>query len=273
LYRIPRLIFLYKEYVTLLAAILCSIILIFTNESPQVENLRALTLDAVGKVNQQFHYIFLIFDAIDENRELRKRTMQLALENTNLREARLENQRLRNLLGFKESQVSTLLPAEVIGRGFYQFTNSLLINLGEGDGILKDMPVITDQGLVGKIFTVGKRTALVHVITDLNFRVSAKVRRNRALGILTWTSGQYCKLENVAKSFDVMPGDTIITSGYSAIYPPDIPIGVVAEVSDDNPGMMKEISLSLFQDFSIIEEVFIWISKERQEFSLKPLQE
>ncbi|MHB1421228.1 MAG: rod shape-determining protein MreC, partial [Bacillota bacterium] len=98
-----------------------------------------------------------------ENKSLKEQLAQLIAENNRLKEYQLENLRLKKLLGFKESVTGkeNLLPAEVIGRDPNNWFRTITINRGSANGVRPNMPVITSQGLVGRILNVGQRTAKV----------------------------------------------------------------------------------------------------------------
>ena len=122
---------------------------------------------------------------------------------------------------------------------------------------------------MGKTYLVGKESSLVQMMNDVNFGVSARILRTRVTGIVNWKSVDIFEMSNVPKSSDVAVGDTIITSGYSQIYPPKIPIGVVSEVSDSLPGMSKKVVLKILVDLPSVEEVFVIVSDRKPEFILK----
>jgi len=163
LVRIFKNVYIFKEYITVFLAIVLSSFLLITNENEQIESLQAKIIDFTGKIKQNFAWVKIVFNTIDENRELRERVLYLTLENTSLKDADIENQRLRKMIGFKKSGNLKYLSAVVISKGFHQIINSIQINVGENDGVKKNMPVIAERGLVGKTFLVGKESSLVQM--------------------------------------------------------------------------------------------------------------
>lgn len=268
--RISRLFVFYKEYFVLLTAVIFSTFLLFSNDNKQISRLEELLIDLTGSIQQQLVWSNQIFTTLQENRTLRRNNVELALENSLLRKAYQENQRLREELGFKKVQSHQLMPAMVVNHGLYQFTKVVQIDVGAGEGAKKNMPVISHEGLVGKLLLVGSHCSIVQVMGDVNFSVSAKINRTRATGIVTWESGSTWQMENIVKSFEVIAGDSIATSGMSGIYPPDIQIGVVTQVSDNEPGMFKKILVKPFVDFSRLEEVFVILNPPESEFQIQP---
>jgi rod shape-determining protein MreC len=90
-----------------------------------------------------------------------------------------------------------------------------------------------------------------------DFRATAKIQRSRVDGIVAWETGQFLLLKNVAKTMDVKPGDVVITSEYSNVFPPNIEIGIIAHVSDETGTLFKQIEIAPNVDFSKLEEVFV----------------
>lgn len=268
--RISRLFIFYKEYFVLLTTVVLSTFLLFSNNNNQISRLEEVLIDLVGSVQQQLVWSNQIFTALQKNRTLRRNNVELALENSLLRKAYQENQRLREELGFKQGQSHQIMSAMVVNHGLYQFTKVIQIDVGADEGVKKNMSVISHEGLVGKLLLVGSHYSIVQVMGDVNFSVSAKINRTRATGIVTWESGSAWLMENIVKSFEVITGDSIATSGMSGIYPPDILIGVVTQVSDNEPGMFKKILVKPFVDFSRLEEVFVILDPLKSEFQIQP---
>ena len=267
--KVARLLVFYKEYFALFTAIILSTLLLFSNENRQVSNIEKSLIDLSGMIQARLAWVNNVFTALDENRSLREGNVRLLLENSQLRKAYIENQLLREKLGFKNQQSHQLVPASVISSGLYHFTKVIQIDIGEKEGIKKNLPVITEKGLVGKILTSGHYCSVVQMIGDVNFGVSARVQNSRATGILVWESGSVWRMENIVKSFAIQPGDSIVTSGMSAIYPPDIPIGEVISVDNNDPGMFKKILIRPFVDYSRLEDVFIILNPPKVEYQLQ----
>ncbi len=237
--------------------VVISVLILLSNPNPQVDVLRGKLLDVVGLIGRPLSVIPRSLNIWRENRELRERMLKLTLENAALREAELENRRLRSLLNFKEHKPLHFIPAEVIGMGFPPRPGSVMLNVGERDGVAKNMPILSDQGLVGRIYVVGEITALGQLITDRDFRAAAKVQRSRVNGVLHWLEGKICSLEEVPKNGDVRVNDRIITSGYGGVFPAGLDIGTVVSVDRDQPGIFQRILVRLNEDPSQVEEMFI----------------
>jgi rod shape-determining protein MreC len=251
-----------REYGILLVCILVSLVLLFSNQSSQVEALKAMTLNAAG-LTHAIHNALTRHARVDvENQFLREQNTRLSLENSRMRGALLENERLKKLIGFKADSPSLIVPAHVIGANSDGVINYILLNVGRRDGIRKDMPIVLPDGLIGKIYRVGETTAMGHILFDQNFRVSAKVQRTSIKGIISWQGGHLCTLNEVPNRSDVKPGDFVVTSGYSQIFPEGIYIGVVESVEDTKRSLSMEITVRPDIDYNRLEEVLIITDKQ-----------
>ena len=120
-----------------------------------------------------------------ENSSLRVENRSLKATNQALRDVEHEVNRLRHALNYRERAVFKLVPAEVITRDSSTWWRTVTVNRGKQDGIDSDMPVVTDEGLVGKTTTVSANIAIVLLVSDENCRVAANVEGTREQGIVT----------------------------------------------------------------------------------------
>jgi rod shape-determining protein MreC len=201
------------------------------------------------------------------NDRLQRLAAKLAVENSRLREARLENIRLRLLLEFEQESLFGLYPAKVIGWDADRTVNSILINMGEGDGVREGMPVLTPDGLVGKVYQVMPAMSIVQLLLDRNCRVSAIVQRTRALGIVEWERGYQCFLRKIPARSDVKEGDVVVTSGMGGVFPRGLVIGTVSSVGGEKWELFKNIVVKPGVDFTNVEEVFVLIHEESTQFT------
>jgi rod shape-determining protein MreC len=255
--RLIYIILSFKEYFVLFLTASVSLGLIISNNNSQVELFRLRALEVVAEVNEAVSWLPSLLALQKRNDELLRRNMELSSENNYLKEALIENIKLKKLLEFKERKEWDYVFARVIGKNSSGVINSIILDIGEDRNIVKNMPLVTDQGLVGKVIAVRGDKALGQIILDRNFRVSVKVQRTRVNGILRWEHDDVCFLNEVPKTFDVQVGDVVVTSGLSNIFPEKIKVGVVTFVSDTKPGLFKEIKVKPSVDFSKLEELFI----------------
>ncbi len=255
------LLYRFREYFLLLLLVVVSFILIFSNNNTEVQALQSKVADTFGFVQRPFLAFDQMEDLRQKNEMLRQRNLELSVALQQMKEAELENARLRKLLQFQRESQFQVLPAEIINRGGSSIVNSVTINIGSDKGVQKDEAVVVSEGVVGKTMSVGANTSIVQLLTDVNFRLSVKTRRTRANGILVWSHDNICNIENVPKSLDIMRGDTIITSGYSDIFPEGLLVGKVIATSNEIPGFHKQIDIRTFVNFNELEEVFVITSK------------
>ena len=259
-----------REYFALVVALVVSTILIQTNDAPQMERVRAQTEWFVKFGLNPFRFFVHTRELWRENQDLRRKALLLSQENAYLKEASQENIRLRRLLGFKERELRPVIAAEVIGRGTPLLPNRLLLNLGSDDLIKNQSPVVTADGLVGKIIRVGYTCSVVSTLLDRNMGVAALLQRNRVNGIIHWDGGVGLWMDYVPVSASVQKGDTVITSGEGGIYPKGVFIGTVRDVKNASDGLFRLIKVKPSVDFKRLEEVFILDPDQWAVESLEP---
>ncbi len=264
LQRLYDILYQFKEYAVLVGLIAASLILLALNDNPQVKHMRTLATVAYGLLQEQLIFIPNYFSLESENRLLRRTNVELADQANRLREERLENIRLRQLLGLRQELPFDVVAGEVIGKNLTLLRNTLTIDIGRANGVEPLMPVIGDGGLVGIVVSVSEHYAIVNLLLNVDFRASAKVERSRVDGIVAWDGGKLM-MKNVAKTLDVKVGDVVLTSTYSSTFPADIRIGIVGEVKEQAGTLFKTIIVTPSVDFVKLEEVFVLTSEPDSE--------
>ena len=173
-----------------------------------------------------------------------------------------ENERLRNLLGLKESNVQLdMIGAEVIAKDSGNWYSTFIIDRGTADEVSKKDVVITNDGLVGYIYEVGKTWCKVISIIDSKSAVGAVVERtnDRAVveGDLKFMEDGLCKMSYISKGATVIVGDFVETSGLGGIYPEGLLIGKIKSLGTDSQGLYNEAVIKTAVDFERIKEVMI----------------
>jgi len=245
-----------KEYIIFSVLVAASLILIFQNDNLQIRFIRAIAVNVIGVVQSGFSIIPNVFGLERENKYLRETNINLSKELSQLKESRLENLRLKQMLEFKQIVNYKIVTGKIIGKTLIQTRNNITLNIGERDSVRIGMPVITERGLVGKIVAASGNFSIAQILFNKELKVSAKDQRSRVDGIISWDGEGKLMMKNVSKSSDVMVGDVIITSEYSNYFPAGLPVGYVASVGTvDN--LFKEIEVECFVNFEILEEVFV----------------
>ena len=195
-----------------------------------------------------------------ENSSLQVENRQLRATNQALRDVEHEVNRLRHALQYKERSIFKLIPAEVIARDSSTWWHTVTINRGKEDKIDTDMPVVTDEGLVGKTTTVSASIAVVLLVTDENCKVAATVEGTREQGIVSGerVSGGLTPLLDLnflSKQANLQPGPKAYTSGVGGVFPSGLLIGAVKSFRvRELDGQAK---LAPAVDMSHLEDVFV----------------
>jgi rod shape-determining protein MreC len=255
--RLYDIILLFKEYFLLAFYIVLALLLLARNETGQVRAIRAHLLAVAGTMQDLFGVVPNYFSLREENHILREQNLTLTDEVNRLREARLENIRLRRLLELKDRPALQYLSANVVGATNQSLRNTITIDRGQNDGVALNMPVVTANGLAGKVSTVTGSYAVVQLLMHKDVRVSARVERSRVNGIIRWTGGRFLQFANVPTSYDVQTGDIIITSEFSSIFPAGIRIGVVSGKRAVPGELFQAVDVTPAVDFDRLEEVFV----------------
>jgi rod shape-determining protein MreC len=254
--RLYDILYEFKEYAILAGLVILSLIFISMNDSSQIKRIRSVSTIAFGVVQEGVNFIPAYFNLKAENDILRRTNIDLADESQRLREMKLENVRLRQMLAIKDQIHFPMTAANIVAKNLSMLRNTITINVGSNDGIKEQMCVVGGGGLVGLVTMVSQNYSIVNLLLNTEFRVSSKVERSRVDGIAAW-DGNSLFLKNVVKTRDVKVGDVVLTSGYSNLYPPDIRIGVVNKVQDQSSTLFKTIVLEPGVDFIKLEEVFV----------------
>lgn len=191
-------------------------------------------------------------DTLLRNTELESRLERMA-------ELDLENNRLRALLGFKETNKMTLIAAQIIGRDLLIDHSTVSLNKGTNDGVKDGMAVITTQGVLGYIYKADGASSHVMLLTDRYSVVDALVQRTRSHGLVEGKnqSSSTLTLKYVENAEDIRVGDLIVTGGLDNIFPKGFPIAVVSDVVAKNFAVSVKVDLKPVVDPYKAEEVFI----------------
>ena len=172
--------------------------------------------------------------AQSENEALRRRLAEAENELREARQARDENERLKRLLDFTKDVRYDSIPARVVARDPSVWFNSLIINRGSASGVDLDMPVVTPEGIVGRVVGVGPASAQVMLITDERAAAGAVVGQlgqSNALGsVRGYGKNGLLEMRYVSGLETVNVGDYVVTTGQDRIYPPGLNVGTVVEV-------------------------------------------
>lgn len=245
-----------KEYLILTLLIVISLIMIFSNDNTQIRFIRAVAIGTFGTVQSGLSVIPNVFELEEENEFLREKNIKLSNEISSLKESKLENIRLTKLLNFKQKNELEVISASIVNKSLIQTRNTITLDVGESDGVRYNMPVITDDGLVGRVVATSNDYSIAQILYNKDLKITVKTQRSRVDGILNFDGAGNLMVANVPKNADVNVGDIIITSEYSNTFPAGVPIGTVSETGNlDN--LFKKIIIVPLVDFDVLEEVFV----------------
>lgn len=230
--------------------------------------------EAVSKVTHPignfFSTLFRLPSIRHERDVLRERVD--ALE-TQLNEGRADQQRLADLealLGLRESlgpQVETTA-AQVIANSVSNFEWTIEIDKGSSDGIARDMPVIASAGLVGHVVQVGANSSRVQLIIDPDSFVAGRLDVSQQTGLLAGQGNQDLQMSLVESTAEVEPDERVVTAGYKirdvaeSLYPPNVLIGTVSRVLDEDAATEKFVTVRPAVDFSSLSLVLVVLSRD-----------
>lgn len=252
--------------------IFLSLVMMNFNDSFELRGLRVVLFKLVGEVNSVEKKLASLDNANEDNKRLRSRLLELSVANQQLQEVMIENIRLRRLLTLKRKSHFDLKAANVIGLGQEETIRSIIIDAGRADSISKNMAVINDQGLVGKIIRTEDHFSVIQILLDRSLLVSVRLQNSREVGTISWSGNVWLDLRYIPKDVKVEPGEIVMTSGLSEIYPPGIKIGIVGEVKENSYDLFKQIKVKPMVTFNNLEEVFIVLSADslvREPFSIE----
>ena len=192
-----------------------------------------------------------------------------------------ENIILRNSLNtFLSSDSSTVLinqdlsigkyyyiPAHVINNSVYRRNNYLTLDKGSSDGIKPEMAVVSPLGIVGVTRFVSEHyTTVISLLSD-NISISAKLKKNNFFGSLVWPGKSYTKAElrEIPIHVDLAIGDTLVTSGYSSMFPEGIPIASIVEYKQKPGDSFYYIKVKLIVDYKNLTNVYVIENRQIEE--------
>jgi rod shape-determining protein MreC len=259
------------EVLILILLVVISITLMLLSSTRKETVARSISDAAVTPVQSMLTTGDRFVGLREENDFLRAKLAEATVEIARLREGEVENERLRSMLEIRPSSSNMLIGARVIAHEATRAGRELKIDKGSQDGLRTDLCVITPDGLVGKISRVAPRSAFIRPLLARHCRVSARIGRSRAEGILEWKSGSKLELSFLPFRADAKVGDEVITTGLGGVYPRGIPVGTVSEVTSDPKSGAAGVEIDPACDFSSLEEVFVVIGNSPFESSSEEL--
>jgi rod shape-determining protein MreC len=228
-----------------------------TAETPQ----RLKWLSSSSKVAGS---IYQIKANLENYFELKKVNKRLSDENANLRQALYQSQFEKALIEGTFGNTDTLnkfvvSPAKVIKNSVIREKNLITLNKGGKEGIVQDMGVISDKGVVGVVENTSDHFTTVISLLHSELSINASLKNTKHFGSLIWDTKTIdrCILVDLPKISNIQIGDTIVTGGMSSVFPAGIPIGQVSAYSVPNNSSFYKAEVRLFNDMSNLDQVYV----------------
>ena len=196
-----------------------------------------------------------------QNQELQSELNRMRLEQSSLAVDAREGLRLQKLFGFQQQYIAKTVAAHIIGTSGTDLSRVLVIDKGSNQGLKTDMPVITPDGVVGKVRDVFANTAQILEINDQTSGLGIVLTQTRLRGILRGNAAGQTEIIDILPDERIQPGEQVVTSGGDSVYPSGLPVGSVERVVNDpehNPYVAvlvrPAVNLSRLDDVLVITQ-------------------
>jgi len=232
-----------------------SLILLVNNNNFQQASLVNFSRQISGKYYTRTANLKQYFSLAEQNRKL-------AEENTRLisileSKYKIENPVVQVIYDTIHNRQYTFTTAQIINNSINNRHNYLTLNKGFAQGIKPEMAVVSQDGVVGIVKGVSKNYSTVISMLNFDYKVSAKIKKNQYFGSLSWDglNYRYVILNEIPLHADIQLGDTIVTSGFSSIYPEGLMIGTISDF-EEKAGSFYQITVLLSVDFKKLYHVY-----------------
>lgn len=260
----------YRAWIVFIIYVVISCTLLFNNNPYQrhvymtsASRVSATVYDAAHSVTGYFHLRSINDDLQRRNAQLESEVIALRLKVDALElEASADSLEVVEPL-----KIYDFILAPVINNSITHPYNYITIAKGEADGVKPEMGVVDQNGVVGVVNVTGNRYSRIISLLNPDFRLSCKLKGSDVFGSLVWDgkSPREALLEELPKHTVFEPGDTIITSGYSAVFPEGIPVGIVKGNEHNADDNFFTLRVELLTDFSKLSTVRLVVSNDRDE--------
>ena len=248
-----------KDYIIAAILILLSVTIAVSRNQGGIHSLRQFSAVTVSILQSPLANIRVYRQALTTNTYLQRQNILLQDELSKLRGIEQENIELRRLLAFQDSSEFDLTPTLIIGKDLNGINKSLTINSGSADNIKVGMPLVTSDGLLGKVILISQDYSQVLPYNNSLFRVSGLVQEMNAPGIVSWNGESQTEMviDFIPQTIPVEVGYTVVTSGFSNELPPGIPIGYVTRTELEEGKETQRIYLEPFASLAQASQGFI----------------
>ena len=228
-----------------LLLVLASIALMMVGkiDALSVDNARARVTDAFAPILEAIsrpaataaHVVESVVEvqnAFEENQRLKAENARLLQWKQAALRLEAENNSLRSLLRAVPEPSSSFITARVIAAPGSSFLRALVVTAGRRDGVRKGQAAITGAGLVGRVVEVGEWSSRILLLTDINARIPVVLESSRQRAVMAGDNSDQTRLLYLPPEAPIQVGERVVTSGHGGLFPPGLPVGVVASASE-----------------------------------------
>ena len=256
-------------FLFLLLEVVCFILLIRFNsyqQSVYFTSANAVSGNIYGvtsSITSYFHLKSENDDLLDRNMLLEE---QIAKLESALTDFKLDTAQISSIRALNERDY-TIYKANVVNNSLNRIDNYITIDKGSSSGIKPDMGVVDRNGVVGIVYKTSPSFSLVIPILNSKSSLSCKIQESDYFGHLKWENGdsQYAYLRDVPRHAEFKLGDTVVTSGYSTVFPEGIIVGSIDDMYDSNDGLSYSLKVKLATDFGKLYHVRVIARNNQQE--------
>lgn len=248
-----------KDYIVTALILIFALSIMIGRHQGGIDSLRKVSVTALSLLEEPLSNIRVYRQALSTNTYLQRQNILLQDELSRLRAIEQENRKLRKLLGYQQRSDFNLTPVSIVGKHLSGLNNVLTIDAGTSDGLEEGMPLVSSDGLIGKIVLAGSHYSQVMPYYNSLFRVSARIQVNQANGIVSWPGERYGELvmDFVPKTIPIDSGYVVETSGNSNQFPGGIPIGKVIRTEPEPGQETQRIFIEPFVMLADIAQGFV----------------
>ena len=252
-----------RDWVILAALLMGSMVMMLAQNDPMLRGMRSVSLEITSWVEARFAWVGQFFRAIDENEVLRRDNIELSSQLARLREAQIENERLKKLLAFPQDSSYQKVAARIIHKDIFGQENFLTLDVGRVDGVEPGMAVVDEKGILGTVIFVSTHYSRVLPYLNTEFHVPAKIQPLQADGNISWpgTRPDMLVLEHVVKTEPAKAGQLVVTGPSSGVFPPGYPIGEIDSVANRPGENLLEIHVRPASPLSTAQHAFVILQR------------
>lgn len=251
-----RLGYQFKEYVLLVVLVIVSLISISLSEKPQAKKLKAFAIANFAVLSEVTESVASIFSSDVSVEELKLENAKISLQLSKLKKVAVENDELRAMINMRDTSKYPLIPVRIVSKLITKIQGNFIVNRGSGSGLVKGMPVINHQGLVGLIMDVTEDYSVVRTLQNSGLNIAVTLQRSNVDGILSF-DGRDLVIKNIPTTYDVKINDRIETSDFSSLFPPSVPVGTVLKKETNELGLLHSLTVKPFADIEATNNLFV----------------